>query len=71
MSLMRPHLLDYRPYTVHSLLQVYRRVDAHFQYISNSDTKQISQAQRQLIVEEIADVYLGYLYDLPSRQKLL
>ncbi len=68
---MRPYLLDFRPYTVYQLLQVYARVDAQFQHLRSSDNNQISQAQRYLIVEEICDVYLGYLYDLPIRQKLI
>jgi len=36
-----------------------------------SETNQISQAQRYLIVEEICDVYLGYLYDSSICKRLI
>jgi hypothetical protein len=39
---LRPHMLDFRPFTVHQLLQVYSRVNANFSHILSSDTKQIS-----------------------------
>ena len=31
----------------------------------------LSQAQRQLIIEEVADVYLGYLYDSSVKRRII
>lgn len=73
MQTLKLSLLDYKAPSVTNLLSLYQRIQ---ESCVNDGTLQdlevqLSSTQRQLIIEEIADVYLGYLYDFSIKKKVI
>lgn len=74
-SQLKLHLLDYKPASVTQMFSLYERValclNSHLAGQQDGDQAFLSQSQRQVIIEEIHDVYLAYMYDSNVKRSLI
>jgi midasin (ATPase involved in ribosome maturation) len=68
MQTMKLNLLDYKVQSVTDLFSLYKRLHLAF---NSQDLTHMSQAIRQHIIEEISDVYLGYMYDTVVKKRAI
>ena len=75
---LKMHLLDYKPPGVTQMFSLYQRVQLGLgehlesqQQLAADTAAYLSQSQRQLIIEEIHDVYLAYMYDIQAKKALI
>lgn len=68
LSHLKSYLLDHKSFSVRQTFKVFSRVESLLKQHFKIDELQqedvfMASTMRQHIIEEIADVYLGYLYD--------
>ena len=76
MSQLKAQMLDFKPLSVRQIFKLFSRVEAYLSAHYKRDEIAsvgfyLSTSTRTCIIEEILDVYLGYLYDRDLKTQLI